>query len=120
MRDAERAYHEREAAGGGVRVLSETLTLEERNVQEEFFERGWTDGLPIVPPTPGRVEQMLAAVGAEDPKLLIGFLPQRGVGVTLEKAAINAVLAEGVPSIFRSLWRRSRPRLTRTSICTRC
>jgi hypothetical protein len=76
------------------------LTLEEQDVQEEFFERGWTDGLPIVPPTVERVQRMLAAVGADEPQLLIGFLPQRGVGVTLEKAAINAVLAGCRPEYF--------------------
>lgn len=36
--------------------MSETLTLEEADVQETFFANGWTDGLPVVPPTPGRVE----------------------------------------------------------------
>src|SRR5579884_1510376 len=76
------------------------LELEEAEVQEEFFARGWTDGLPIVPPTPERVGEMLAVVGDEDPDLLIGYLPVRGRGVTLEKAAINAVMAGCLPAYF--------------------
>jgi hypothetical protein len=31
-----------------------SLVLDVEEVQEEFFARGWTDGLPVVPPTPGR------------------------------------------------------------------
>ena len=46
--------------------MTETLTLEEADVQETFFENGWTDGLPVVPPTPERVEAMLAASSVID------------------------------------------------------
>jgi len=46
-----------------------------------------------VAPTPERVEEMLAVLGDTDPETLIGYLPVRGRGVTLEKAAINAVMA---------------------------
>ena len=72
--------------------MSETLELEEADVQEEFFARGWTDGLPIVPPTPERVAAMLelAGVTAEE---IIGALPERAREITTEKAAINAVMA---------------------------
>jgi hypothetical protein len=80
--------------------MSETLSLEEHDVQEEFFARGWTDGLPVVPPTPERVEAMLEVVGADDPGLLIGYLAARGRGVTLEKAATNAVMAGCKPEYF--------------------
>jgi len=78
----------------------ESLELEEADVQEEFFARGWTDGLPVVPPTPERVREMLAVLGEEDPELLIGYLAVRGRGVTLEKAAINAVMAGCRPDYF--------------------
>lgn len=79
---------------------SDVLTIEEADVQETFFERGWTDGLPIVPPTPERVEAMLRAVGADDPDLLIGVIPSRGRGISLEKAAVNAVMAGCRPEFF--------------------
>ena len=56
--------------------MAQELVLEEGEVQEEFFERGWTDGLPVVPPTPERVQAMLdyAGVGAGD---IVGNVPER-------------------------------------------
>lgn len=80
--------------------MTETLTFDEHDVQEEFFARGFTDGLPIVPPTPERVAAMLEVVGADDPDVLIGFLPARGRGVTMQKAAVNAVMAGCLSAYF--------------------
>jgi hypothetical protein len=54
--------------------------------------RGWTDGLPVVPPTPERVEGMLAASGLR-PDDEIAYVAHRAVSVTAEKVAINAVMA---------------------------
>jgi len=54
----------------------------------------------VVPPTPERVQEMLAVLGDEDPELLIGYLAARGRGVTLEKAAVNAVMAGCLPTYF--------------------
>jgi hypothetical protein len=59
---------------------------------EDYFERGWTDGLPIVPPTPELVESFLAYVGLE-PDEVLGAVPTREVVATAEKVAINAVMA---------------------------
>jgi hypothetical protein len=80
--------------------VSDRLVFDEQDVQEEFFARGWTDGLPIVPPTLERVLAMLHAVGADDPEMLIGYLPSRRRGVSLEHAAINAVMAGCRPDYF--------------------
>jgi hypothetical protein len=61
-------------------------------VGEYFDERGWTDGLPIVPPTVERVERMLAWTD-RDPEQPLGEVPP-GYGIaTVEKLAINAVMA---------------------------
>ncbi len=59
---------------------------------EAYYERGWTDGLPVVPPTEKSVAAMLAGAGlrAED---VIGEIRDRHVVVTAGKVAINAVLA---------------------------
>ena len=59
---------------------------------EAYYERGWTDGLPVVPPTEKSVAEMLAgaALRAED---IIGEIPDRHVVVTAWKLALNAVLA---------------------------
>src|SRR5262245_46606812 len=56
------------------------------------FEKGWTDGLPVVPPTEARVQAMLEAAGLA-PDKEIAFITNRQVGVTAEKVAINAVMA---------------------------
>ena len=59
---------------------------------EMCYENGWTDGLPVVPPTPELVEAMLN--GAKlDPKYQLAFIENRQVSVTAEKVAINAVMA---------------------------
>ena len=62
---------------------------------ELFMENGWTDGLPIVPPTPELVRRM---VGDYDPQEFIGYIPPKYGGATLEKLAINAVMAGCKPA----------------------
>jgi len=63
---------------------------------EFFFARGWTDGLPVVPPTPARVLRMLAgATRAADE--VVAVVPPDLVACTVEKVAINAVLAGCLP-----------------------
>jgi hypothetical protein len=56
------------------------------------FDKGWTDGLPVIPPTEARVQAMLDAAELA-PDKEIGFITNRQVGVTAEKVAINAVMA---------------------------
>ena len=57
---------------------------------EEMFERGWTDGLPVIPPTPERVQAMLAG---REPDAVLGEMPPAMARVTLERVAACAVLA---------------------------
>ncbi len=59
---------------------------------EIWFDKGVTDGLPVVPPTRERVEHMLAGTGRARDELL-GKMPPNYGRLTVEKAAINAVLA---------------------------
>ena len=59
---------------------------------EAYFERGWTDGLPVVPPTEKSIAQMLAGAGLRGEEV-IGQIPARNLVVTADKVAINAVLA---------------------------
>src|SRR3954463_8248931 len=80
--------------------MAERVVMEELDLQEEFFQRGWTDGLPIVAPTPDRVQAMLDVVDAADPDVLIGYVPARSRGVSMEQAAINAVMAGCRPAYF--------------------
>jgi hypothetical protein len=59
---------------------------------EAMYDRGWSDGLPLVPPTEERVLRMLGAT-ARDPQEEIGLVPSDLVPATVEKIAINAVMA---------------------------
>src|SRR3977135_636431 len=64
---------------------------------ELFFEKEWTDGLPIVPPTEERVREMLAGVPDRDPEEVIGTVPPRWAEATGQICAVNAVLAGCLP-----------------------
>ena len=59
---------------------------------EALFDRGWTDGLPVVPPTEARVLRMLEGTSraADD---VVAIVPPDLVECTVEKVAINAVMA---------------------------
>ncbi len=63
---------------------------------EMYFDRGWTDGLPVVPPTEARVRQFIEYSGRK-PDDVLGTVPVRRRIVTVEKVAINAVMAGCLP-----------------------
>lgn len=73
---------------------------------EAIDERGWSDGLPVVPPTAGRVLRMLEG-SSRDPQEIVAVVPPDLVPCTVEKAAINAVLAgcrpEYLPVVLAAL-----------------
>ncbi|MHB1568137.1 MAG: peroxiredoxin family protein [Solirubrobacteraceae bacterium] len=64
---------------------------------EEMFERGWTDGLPVIPPTPERVQAML---GGRDGDESLGAVPPALGEATLARVAACAVLAGCRPEYF--------------------
>ena len=59
---------------------------------ELCFSRGWSDGLPVVPPTPVRVLRMLKGT-IRDPQETVGAIPPNNAPCSVEKVAINAVMA---------------------------
>ena len=59
---------------------------------EACFERGWTDGLPVVPPTDARILRMLGGT-TRKPDEVVGHIPPNLAPCTVEKVAINAVMA---------------------------
>jgi hypothetical protein len=59
---------------------------------EACYERGWTDGLPVVPPTEARVMRMLQGT-TRAPDEVVGVIPPNMAECTVEKVAINAVMA---------------------------
>jgi thiol-disulfide isomerase/thioredoxin len=64
---------------------------------EAMFDRGWSDGLPVVPPTPARVLRMLEGT-SRAPDEVVAVVPPDLVPCTVEKVAVNAVLAGCRPS----------------------
>src|SRR5579859_4030560 len=64
---------------------------------EFFYRQGWTDGLPVVPPTPGKVREFLEYAG-KLPDDILGMIPARNRIITAEKVAINAVMAGCLPN----------------------
>ena len=59
---------------------------------EHAYERGWSDGLPVVPPTPARVLRMLQGT-QRAPDEIVAVVPPNMVACSVEKVAINAVMA---------------------------
>ncbi len=77
-------------------LSSDRLEFEEATLQDEFYARGWTDGLPVVPPTPDRVARMLVGT-ARMPRDVLGAVPPKLGTATVEKIAVNAVMAGCAP-----------------------
>jgi hypothetical protein len=79
---------------------STIVELDEReDAVEAMFARGLTDGLPVVPPTPARVDRMLNAGGwSPGEELLVEARTARAV--TAHQAAVCAVLAGAPPECF--------------------
>ena len=76
-----------------------TATPPNENVDliEWYFEQGWTDGLPVVPPTPEHVTAMIESLGGE-PDHIEARIPPRWGSLTREVLAINLVLAGCLPA----------------------
>src|SRR5687768_6517607 len=62
------------------------------DAHEACFARDWTDGLPVVPPTRVRVSRMLQGT-TRSPQEVLGLMPPDYEPCTIEKVAINAVMA---------------------------
>lgn len=62
------------------------------DVAEFMFDQGFSDGLPLVPPTPERVMRMLSGT-RRDPQDVVATVPPNMGLATVEKIAINAVMA---------------------------
>ncbi|MGZ6194097.1 MAG: TlpA family protein disulfide reductase [Candidatus Binataceae bacterium] len=81
------------AAASGSRLRARQIELGADEDPFEFmFERGLTDGLPVVPPTPERVMRMLTGT-RRDPQEVIATVPPNLAPLTIEKVAANAVMA---------------------------
>jgi hypothetical protein len=68
---------------------------DEANAMDRCHDLGWTDGLPVIPPTVPRVDAMLAVLG--DPDDVMASMPPSGAPVTNRALAANAVMAGCLP-----------------------
>lgn len=68
-------------------------------INDLYHSMGLTDGLPIMPPTPDAVNEMIRVSG-RDPREVIGLVPPRSGVATIENVATNAVMAGCKPSYF--------------------
>ena len=87
-------------AHGDLQLASRRIEVADpEDAIEVSYDRGWSDGLPVVPPTPLRVARMLAAT-SRDPAEVLGLIPPNLAPCTVEKAAANAVMAGCLPEYF--------------------
>ena len=78
---------------GGERLRARTVTLGAMEDEiEACYARGWSDGLPVVPPTRERVLRMLEGTTRE-PSAIVAVVPPDMAPCSVEKVAINAVMA---------------------------
>jgi len=83
----------RATAAGSRDLRSRRIEIgESEDVFEAMDGRGWSDGLPLVPPTPERVARMLTGT-MRDPNEVVAVVPPDLVECSVEKIAVNAVMA---------------------------
>ncbi len=81
----------------GSPVISRTVDFAAAEDEfEAMFARGWTDGLPVIPPTRERVLRMLTGT-TRSPQDVVTVVPPDLVELTVEKIAVNAVMAGCLP-----------------------
>src|SRR5262245_66035989 len=64
-----------------------------------FINRGWSDGLPVLPPTEAAIDAMISASPLKMDELLGVIPPVNGIA-TVERVAANAVMAGCLPDYF--------------------
>jgi hypothetical protein len=79
--------------------VTDLLAVDEAQLQDFFYDGGWTDGLPVVAPTADAVARMLAGAAVEGDDLL-GTIAAHRASMTAEHAAIAAVMAGCRPEYF--------------------
>jgi hypothetical protein len=68
-----------------------------QEVNQFYYRKGWSDGLPIIPPTEEAVAEMLTGTDLPPDHIVANIIPRKGKA-TIEKIAINAVMAGALPT----------------------
>ena len=108
--------------GGGEAAAERHRAPDDLDAFQAFIvERGWGDGLPVIPPTAERVARMLAGTRRRPDELVAVLAPRLG-RATVERAAVNAVLAgagpEHLPVVLAALEALADPRFNLQAVQT--
>jgi hypothetical protein len=68
-----------------------------QDVNRFYYSKGWTDGLPIIPPTDAAVAEMMTGTNLPPDHVVATLIPRKGKA-TIEKIAVNAVMAGALPT----------------------
>jgi hypothetical protein len=68
-----------------------------QDVNRFYYSKGWTDGLPIIPPTEAAVAEMMTGTDLPPDHVVATLIPRKGKA-TIEKIAVNAVMAGALPT----------------------
>ena len=106
-------FPEEGALGAGRRADTVKAPADAAALGRWFAERGWSDGLPVAPPTEERVAAMLAGAADRDPLEVTAILPPRQGEATVHAIAVNAVMAgcapEHLPALLAAVRAIARP-----------
>jgi hypothetical protein len=107
----------KEALAASFKVTAQTWDMAVDAVTQLFMQKQMSDGLPVVPPTKGAVDWMLTGTNRR-PDEVIGTLPPRKGTATVQKIAVNAVMAgarpEYLPTIIAAVEGLSDPKFDGT------
>jgi hypothetical protein len=79
-----------------VKITGPTYDVALENFNDLFLKNHWSDGLPVIPATPGRVKWMLTGTDRSPGEVIGEISPRKGIA-TIENIAINAVMAGARP-----------------------
>jgi hypothetical protein len=80
-------------------LISSSIDIADNSPESVFqfmIDQGWSDGLPVIPPTADRVQTMLD-YAQRDAAELVGYINPDAGSATVEKIAVNAVMAGCLP-----------------------
>jgi hypothetical protein len=97
--EAKPAPIQKQREDGSLQMTGENFLAAFEKVNEVFLANRWADGLPIVPPTRELVKAMLAGT-TRSPQGVIGQVAPKNGTATVEKIAVNAVMAGAKPEYF--------------------
>ena len=90
---------QKQSEAANIKVTGKDYPDAYQKVNDLFLENHWSDGLPIVPPTVKLVSAMLAGTSRSPQEVIGQTAPKQGTA-TVEKVAVNAVMAGAKPEYF--------------------